>query len=114
MEFGGFGGANFFIAQKFDGKRFQHIVSAAAKSDDQEALKFFAMSAGVVGVHFIDARLVNLDFAIRKDELLGVWLAEIGGHLNVFSRAAKKNLPLLGVRAVIDNFVLFAPGVIWL
>ena len=66
IEFGSLDTPDLFRAQVFYVERFQHIVSAAAKAEHQEALELGPMLACGIHRHLIDARLVNLHFGIGE------------------------------------------------
>ena len=70
------------LAQIFNIKGLQHVVSTAAKAQHQKTFKFFPVLSGVINRHLVDFGLVHLDLGAVEQDIFLVRVGDVGGHLD--------------------------------
>ena len=108
VELGGFHAFDGLCSHIFHVEGFQHVVSAAAKTEHQETFKCLAILAGVVNRYLVDFRLIDLNFAVVEQHVFLLRIGDVCRHLNIVARTPEIYLALLCV-SFIHNLRILIP-----
>src|SRR5579872_9065 len=109
FQLGGVGAIYLLRPEVFHVKGFKHVPPAAAKTQNQEALKSCTIFARVEPGQFVDFRAVDLNFAVGEEYVFGRrWIVDLRRHLNFVPGAAEGHGSLLKV-VFVHHFLILIP-----